>query len=48
MKTFVLEPLFNKVAGLQLSYKYDEVFEEPPVAASEKFINFPEKHQWGR
>ena len=51
-KTAVLEPLFNKVAGLQLSCEYCKVFKNrffhkaPPVAASEKFINFPGKHQW--
>ena len=38
----MLESVFNKVAGLQLSCEYCEIL---PVAASEKFINFPEKHQ---
>ena len=41
----MLEPLFDKVAGLQLSSEYCEIFKNiffhktPPVAASEKFIN---------
>ena len=41
----MLEPLFDKVAGLQLSCEYCEIFKNiffhktPPVAASEKFIN---------
>ena len=56
-KTPVLESVFNKVAGvlsLQLSCEYCKIFRKsffyktPPVAASEKFINFPEKHQWRR
>ena len=50
-KTPVLEFLFNKIAGLQLSCEYCKVFKNsffhktPSVAASEKFINFPGKHQ---
>ena len=50
----MLESLFNKVADVQLSWEYCEIFknsffhESPPVAASEKFINFPGKHQWRR
>ena len=50
MKT--LKCLFNKVAGPQLSCEYCEIFNSsffhkiPPIAASEKFINFPGKHQW--
>ena len=50
-KTPVLESVFNKVAGLQLSCEYCEIFKSsffhktPPVAASEKFISFPGKHQ---
>ena len=41
------ESLFNKVAGLQLSCEYCKNFKNsffhktPPVAASEKFKNFP-------
>ena len=51
-RTRVLESLFNKFAGLQLSCEYYEVFKNnffyktPPLAASEKFVNFEEKHQW--
>ena len=43
----MLESLFEKVAGLQLSCEYCEIFKNsffhktPPVAASEKFINLP-------
>ena len=54
MKTPVLESLFNKVAGLQLFCEYCEIFKNsffhktPPVAVSEKFTNFPGKHQWWR
>ena len=50
-KTPVLEFLFNKIAGLQLSCEYCKVFKNsffhktPSVAASEKLINFPGKHQ---
>ena len=50
----MLESRFNKVAGLQLSCEYCEIFKNsffhktPPLAASEKFINFPGKHQWRR
>ena len=50
-KTPVLESLFNKVAGLQLSCEYCEIFkngifhETTSVVASEKFMNFPGKHQ---
>ena len=53
-KTTALESVFNKVAGLQLSCKYCEFFKSrffhkiPPVAASEKFLNLPGKHQWRR
>ena len=45
----VLESLFNKATGLQLSCEYCKIFknsffdETPPVAVSEKFINFPDK-----
>ena len=48
----MLESVFNKIAGLQLSCEYCKIFKSgffhkiPPVAASEKFINFPGKHQW--
>ena len=50
----VLKSLFNKVAGVQLSFEYCKILNNsflhktPPVSASEKFINFPEKHQWRR
>ena len=50
----MLESLCNKVTALQLSCEYSEIFKNsffhktPPVAASEKFINFPGKHQWQR
>ena len=50
----MLESVFNKVAALQLSCEYCEIFKNslfhkiPPVAASEKFINFAGKHQWRR
>ena len=50
-KTPVLESLFNKVASLQLPCEYCKIFKNSffhktlPVAASEKFINFPGKHQ---
>ena len=50
----MLESLFDKVAGLQLSCEYCEIFKNiffhktPPVAASEKFINLQGKHQWWR
>ena len=53
-KKSVLESLFNKVAGLQLSCKYCEIFKNSffhktsLVAASEKFRNVPGKHQWQR
>ena len=43
-----LEPLFNKVAGLQISCEYCKIIffhKTPPLAASEKFINDPGKHQ---
>ena len=49
----MLESLFNKVAGLQLSCEYFKIFKNSffhkttPVAASEKFINFPGKHSDG-
>ena len=42
---------FIKVAGPQLSYEYCKIFNNSffhktvSVAASEKFINFPEKHR---
>ena len=48
------ESVFNKVAGLELSCEYCETFKNSvfhkthPVAASEKFINFPGKHEWRR
>ena len=47
MKTFVLESNFNRDAGLKLSCEYCKNFKNsffhktPPVAASEKFKNFP-------
>ena len=50
----MLETVFNEAAGLQLSCEYCEIFKNsffhktPPVAASEKFINFPGKHPWLR
>ena len=50
----MLESLFNKATGLQLSCEYCKIFknsffhETPPVAASEKFINFLGKHQCRR
>ena len=43
--------VFNEVASLKLSCEYCEIFKDrfflktPQVAASEKFINFPGKHQ---
>ena len=46
-KTSLLESVYNKVTGLQLSCEYCKIFKNrffpktPPVAASEKFINFP-------
>ena len=45
----MLASLFNKVAGLQLSSEYCEIFKNsffhkrPPVAVSEKFMNFPDQ-----
>ena len=48
----VLESVFNKVAGLQLSCEHREIFKNnffhktPRVAASEKFKNFPGEYQW--
>ena len=53
-KTPVLEYVFNKVAGLQLSCGYCKIFKSSffhkthPVTASEKFINFLGKHEWRR
>ena len=50
----MIESVFNKVAGLQLSCDYCEIFKNsffhktPLVAASGKFINFPGKRQWQR
>ena len=47
----MLEFLFNKAVGLQLSCEYFENFKNtffhktPPVATSEKFTDFPGKHQ---
>ena len=44
----------NKVAVLHFSCQYCEIFKSsffqktPPVAASEKFINFSGRHQWRR
>ena len=49
----MLGSVFNKVAGLQLSCKYCEIFKyshfhkTPLVAASEKFINLPGKISGG-
>ena len=43
----VLESFFNKVVGLQFSCEYSKIFKNsffhktPPVAATEKLINFP-------
>ena len=48
----MLESTFNKVAGLQLSCEYSKILKNSfthkthPVAASEKCINFPGKHEW--
>ena len=50
----MLDSVFHKVAGLQLSCEYCKIFKnsffhkKPPVAASEIFINFPGKNQWRR
>ena len=50
----MLEFLFNKVAGLQLPCNIAEIFKNGffhkthPVAASQKLINSPGKHQWRR
>ena len=50
----MLGSVFNKVAGLQLSCEYREIFKNsflhktPPVTASKKFISFPGKGQWWR
>ena len=47
----MLDSVFNKVAGLQLSSEYCEILktsffhEKPPVAASEIFINFSGEQQ---
>ena len=47
----VLEYVFNKVAGQQLSREYCKIFKSSffhktrPVAASEKFVNFQGKYQ---
>ena len=44
-----LKSLFNKVSGLKFSCEHYKIFKNsffhkiPPVAASEKFINFPGK-----
>ena len=49
----MLEYVFNKVAGLQLFCEYCEIFKNsffhkiPPVAASEKSINFQENISGG-
>ena len=47
-KTPVLEPLFDKVADLQLSCEtFNRFFHNtPPLDASKKFVNFPGKHRW--
>ena len=48
----MLASLLNKAAGLQRSCEYCEIFKNsffhktPPVAASQKFINFLGKHDW--
>ena len=48
----MLESVFNKFAGLQLSCEYCENFKNSffhkthPVAASGKLMNFPGKYQW--
>ena len=50
-KTPVLEPLFDKVAALQLpceTFKNKFFNKTLPLAASKKFINFPGKHRWRR
>ena len=50
----MLESVFNKIAVLHFSWEYCEIsrssffHKTPPVAASEKFISFPGKHQWQR
>ena len=50
----MLESLSNKIARLQLSCEYCKIFKNrffhitPPMAASEKAINLPAKHQWRR
>ena len=50
----MLESLFNKVSGLQLSCEYCKTFKNicfhkaHPVGVFEKFINFPGKYQWRR
>ena len=47
----MLDSVFNKVAGLQLSSEYCEILKtsffhkKPPVAASEIFINFSGEQQ---
>ena len=52
MKTSLLEFLFNIATGLQFPVNLAKFFKNsffhktPSVAASEKFINFPGKHQW--
>ena len=50
----MLECVFNKIVGLQISCKYCDIFKNsffhktPPVTASEKSINFPGRHKWRR
>ena len=50
----MLKSVFNNVADLQLSCESCKIFKNsffhkrPPVAASEKIINIPGKHQWKR
>ena len=50
----MLESLFNKLAGRNFLVNIANFFKNsyfnktPAVAASEKFINFPGKHQWQR
>ena len=53
-KATVLESVVNKVAGLQLSCEYCDIFKNsffhktPSVATCEKFPGKTGKHQWRR
>ena len=50
-KTPMLDSVFNKVAGLELSCQFWKIFKnsffhkKPPVVASQIFTNFVGKHQ---